>query len=170
MARVKAFAFDVDGVFTDGKVILLPSGEMLRAYNAKDGFAVAAAVRLNYPLAIISGGTGEAMKNRFAGLGITDLYLSCGDKLEALTDFCCKYGLSPADVLFMGDDTPDLEVMGAVGLPVAPADAVHEVKRAARHVSAYKGGDGCVRDVVEQVLRAQGKWSDVRSGTGLRSR
>lgn len=159
LTNVTAFVFDCDGVFTDGSIITLPSGEMLRTFNTKDGFAVALAVKRGYPIAIISGGKGEAMHNRFSALGIKDIYLGCGNKLRALGEFCAKYNLDPKTVMFMGDDIPDVEPMQVVGMGVCPSDSVAEVKGVARYISNVPGGRGCVRDVVEQVLKAQKKWA-----------
>lgn len=161
IVNVKAFVFDCDGVFTDGRIVMLPSGEMLRSFHAKDGFAVSLAIKRGYPIAVISGGKGEAMMLRFRKLGVTDIYLSCGNKLEALEDFRAKHALNYENIMFMGDDIPDVEPMLQCGLPVAPADAVPEVKNICRYISNVKGGDGCVRDVIEQVLKAQGNWAAI---------
>lgn len=158
IAKVKAFVFDVDGVFTDGKVTVLPSGEALRSFHTKDGFSVVLAVKRGYPVAVISGGTGEGVMKRFQNLHVRHIYLGCKNKLEALDEFRRMYDLDFSDIMFMGDDIPDLEAMKKVGMPVAPADAAVEIKAVARHVSGYKGGEGCVRDIIEQVLKAQGKW------------
>lgn len=158
LRRVKAFAFDVDGVFTDGSVFIHPSGEMLRAQNTRDGYAVQLAVKLGFPVAIISGGNGESMRPRFKSLGVTDIYLGSHDKVDDFTDFCFKYDLKPEEVLYMGDDIPDMAVMQKVGMPTCPADAVPEIKEVAHYISDRPGGKGCVRDVIEQVLRLNGKW------------
>lgn len=163
LTTVRAFVFDCDGVFTDGSILTLPSGEMLRTFNTKDGFAVALALKRGYHVAIISGGKGEAMFNRFSMLGIKDIYLGCGNKLRALKEFCAKYNLDSRSVMFMGDDIPDVEPMMAVGMAVCPSDSVAEVKAVSRYVSNVEGGRGCVRDVVEQVLKAQQKWASVGS-------
>lgn len=159
IAKIKAFAFDCDGVMTDGTVRMTDKGELMREFNAKDGFAVGQALAAGYPVAIVSGGRGSAMELRFKVLGVTDIYLGTPDKLEAVDDFRYKYGLEREDILFMGDDLPDIEVMQNVGLSVAPKDAALEVKAIARHVSEYGGGKGCVRDVIEQVMKARGDWN-----------
>jgi 3-deoxy-D-manno-octulosonate 8-phosphate phosphatase (KDO 8-P phosphatase) len=116
------------------------------------------AVKNGFPVAIITGGASESVRTRFNGLGITDVYLKTMYKLDAFHDFLAKYSLDPAHVMYMGDDLPDYEVMSKVGFPVSPADAAEEIIRISKYVSPRSGGDGCVRDVVEQVLRAQGLW------------
>ncbi|MEG1648626.1 MAG: HAD hydrolase family protein [Rikenellaceae bacterium] len=167
--RVKAFVFDCDGVLTDCTVITLPSGEALRVYNAKDGFAVALAVKRGYKVCIISGGVGEAMQARFERLEVSDIYLGCKEKLKALNEFAAKYDLSMDDILYMGDDVPDVEPMMAVGVTAAPKDAAIEVKQMAKYISNLDGGKGCVRDVIEQVLRAQKKWAQIGSERDIMS-
>lgn len=159
ISKIKAFAFDCDGVLTDSKVLMLENGEMLRQYNAKDGHAIVEAIKKGYPLAIISGGTGESMQIRFNKLGIKYIYMSTMDKVECMEDFCTKCGITPQDVLYVGDDIPDIKVMKKVGLAVAPADASLDVKAVADHVSEFNGGAGCVRDVIEQVLKSRGDWN-----------
>lgn len=158
LGHVKAFVFDVDGVFTDGTIILHPSGELLRTSNTRDGYAVHVAVERGFPVAIISGGKSESVRKRFQGLGVTDIYLGAIDKLEALNDFRFKYGLELSDILYMGDDLPDYEAMQKVGIPTCPRDAAPEIKQISRYISSFDGGKGCVRDVIEQVLRLNGKW------------
>lgn len=157
---IKAFAFDVDGVFSDSIVLLHPNGELMRTMNIKDGYAVQLAVKKKYPFAIITGGNSESVRTRFEGLGVTDIYLRSIHKMESLKDFCEKYDLKFEDVLYMGDDMPDFEVMQSVGFPACPSDAAYEIKEISRYISSRKGGQGCVRDVVEQVLKLQGKWID----------
>lgn len=164
VARCEAFVFDVDGVFTDGGITPLPDGDFLRKYYAKDGYAVAYAVKHGFKICIISGGRGKMLKNRFKLLGITDIYINCADKKAALDEFVGRYGLNTENIIYMGDDIPDLEVMHAVGIPVCPADAAMEVVEASRYVSEFDGGRGCVRDIVEQVLRAKGVWAQDSKG------
>ncbi len=158
IARVRGFVFDVDGVFTDNRLAILPDGEFVRSYNSKDGFVIRQLVKKGYPVCIISGGKGRALELRFEMLGVTDVYLDCFEKLDRLERFMAKHGLEADQVLFMGDDVPDIPPMRRVGMPVCPADAAIDVKAVSRYVSAYAGGEGCVRDVVEQVLRARGDW------------
>lgn len=155
---VKAFAFDVDGVFTNGSVMLHPGGEFIRMMNIKDGFAVQHAVKMGYPIAIITGGFSKMVRKRFLDLGVKDIYMKSATKTDAFSSFLLKHQLTPADILYMGDDLPDYEVMKQVGFPTCPADAVEEIKQLSLYTSYQKGGEGCVRDIIEQVLRLQGKW------------
>jgi 3-deoxy-D-manno-octulosonate 8-phosphate phosphatase (KDO 8-P phosphatase) len=155
---VKAFAFDVDGVFTNGSVMLHPGGEFIRMMNIKDGFAVQHAVKMGYPIAIITGGFSKMVRKRFTSLGVKDIYMKSANKSTVFELFLSKYQLTPADVLYMGDDLPDYEVMQKVGFPACPADAAEEIKQLSFYTSHRNGGEGCVRDIIEQVLRLQGKW------------
>jgi 3-deoxy-D-manno-octulosonate 8-phosphate phosphatase (KDO 8-P phosphatase) len=159
IARVKAFVFDVDGVFTDGSITPTADGDFIRTYYAQDGYAVAYAVQQGYRICIISGGRGALLARRFEMLHVEDTYFNCADKEQALAEFLAKYDLDAADVIYMGDDIPDLGVMRKVGIPVCPADACSEVVEASRYVSEFKGGRGAVRDIIEQVLRSQEKWA-----------
>lgn len=159
ISQVKAFVFDVDGVFTDGGITTLPDGDFMRTYNVKDGYAIAYALKMGYKICIITGGRGAMLEARFRILGVTDMHINCMDKLTALKGFIEKNDFTPNDIMYMGDDIPDLEVMNYVGMPVAPRDAVSEIIDSARYVSQYDGGRGCVRDVVEQVLRSHGVWA-----------
>jgi 3-deoxy-D-manno-octulosonate 8-phosphate phosphatase (KDO 8-P phosphatase) len=159
IARVEAFVFDVDGVMTDGGIIPTPDGDFIRRYYAKDGYAMACAIREGYKVCIISGGRGAMLENRLKMLGVTRMYLDCMDKVAAIEEFLADYNLDRENVIYMGDDIPDLECMRVVGIPVCPADAAMEVVEASRYVSEYDGGRGAVRDIVEQVLRVQGKWA-----------
>lgn len=156
--NVKAFAFDVDGVFTDGMVVIHPSGELLRTSNTRDGYAVNKAIQHGFPVAIISGGKSESVRERFRGLGVTDIYLGATDKVEALEDYRFKYGLELSEILYMGDDLPDFEVMKRVDFATCPADAATEIIEISSYISNFGGGKGCVRDVIEQVLKLKGVW------------
>lgn len=158
LKRVKAFIFDVDGVFTNSNVYLHPNGDLMRSMNIKDGYAVQYAVRKGYPIAIISGGNSESIRTRFVNLGVTDIYLKYSDKKLAYYDFVSKYSFKHDEILYMGDDIPDYEVMQLVGFPTCPSNAVEEIKSISVYISDRLGGDGCVRDVIEQVLKLQGKW------------
>jgi 3-deoxy-D-manno-octulosonate 8-phosphate phosphatase (KDO 8-P phosphatase) len=158
LTRVKAFVFDVDGVFTDGKLVPLADGDFYRAYYARDGYAVTYAISEGYRIYILTGGRGEILHRRFTMLKVSGLYSNVADKCAVLRELAEKDGLDLADVIYMGDDIPDLGVMRMVGLPVCPADACSEIIEASAYVSQYPGGRGCVRDIIEQVLRAQGKW------------
>ncbi|GGF70024.1 KdsC family phosphatase [Wenyingzhuangia marina] len=156
---VKAFIFDVDGVLTNGMVTIFPNGELVRNMNIKDGYALKSAVDAGYNVCIISGGSNEGVRTRLEGLGITDIYLGVHDKIEKYQEIIGKYRLEPKDIVYMGDDIPDYPVMELVGMPCAPQDAAPEIKAVAKYVSPIKGGEGCVRDIIEQVMRVQGKWN-----------
>ena len=156
IARCGAFVFDVDGVMTDGGIIPTADGDFIRRYNAKDGYALAYAIKMGYKVCIITGGRGRTLENRLRMLGIRHFYIDCMDKIRALREYLSNEGLDPQDVIYMGDDIPDLECMRAVGIPVCPADAAAEVIEASRYVSEFRGGEGAVRDIIEQVLRARG--------------
>ena len=154
LSRIKALAFDVDGVLSSTTVPLHPSGEPMRTVNIKDGYAIQLAVKKGIRIAIITGGRTEAVRIRFAGLGVTDLYMGSAVKIHDYRAFRDKYGLADDEILYMGDDVPDIEC----GLPCCPKDAVPEVKAVAKYISYAEGGHGCGRDVVEQVLKAHGIW------------
>ena len=156
--RVQAFVFDVDGVFSDGSLLVDTDGMLIRSMNIKDGYALQLAVRKGYPVAIITGGNSEAVKKRFNLLGVNNLYLKSSKKLDDFNDFCNKYKLQPENILYMGDDLPDYPAMNIAGFPTCPLDADPEIKNISRYISDRKGGEGCVRDVIEQVLRAHGIW------------
>ncbi|MDR0421067.1 MAG: HAD-IIIA family hydrolase [Prevotellaceae bacterium] len=162
---IKAFAFDVDGVFTDGSLLVDNDGYFLRVYNAKDGYAVRQAVLQGYYVAIITGGVAASIKHRFKDLGVTDIFLLSENKIEDFKTFCMRHNINAAEVLFMGDDIPDIEVMNTCGIACCPADAVPEVKNAASYISNFDGGKGCVRDVIEQVMKVQGKWNTYANKT-----
>lgn len=158
LMKVKAFAFDVDGVLSWQVIPMHPNGEPMRTANIKDGFAIQLAVKLGYPVAIITGGKTESVFKRYENLGVPDIYMGSSDKTVDFKSWTAKHELSPENVLYMGDDLPDYAVMKKVGIPVCPSDAVEEIKSLCKYISHAKGGEGCVRDVMEQVLRAQGKW------------
>ncbi len=142
---------------TDGGIIPTIDGDFIRRYNAKDGYALAYAIKMGYKVCIISGGRGRTLEYRLRMLGVKDYYLDCMDKIRTMREYFAREGLDPADVIYMGDDIPDLECMREVGIPVCPADAASEVIEASRYVSEFRGGEGAVRDIVEQVLRARGR-------------
>ena len=159
IVNCNAFIFDVDGVMTDGGIIPTPDGDFIRRYNAKDGYAIASAIREGMKICVISGGRGNMLRHRLEMLGVTRMYLNCMDKTAALGEFLADHGIAAENVIYMGDDIPDLECMRMVGIPVCPADAASEIIEASRYVSEYDGGHGAVRDIVEQVMRAQHKWA-----------
>lgn len=158
--EIKAVVLDVDGVLTDGSVILMPDGSLTRVMNTKDGYALQLAVKKGIHVAIITGGRDETVKERLNGLGITDVYLNSHDKKEDLDDFLFKYNLKADEVAYMGDDIPDLEVMHMVGLACCPKNAVPEVRNTAAYISQIEGGKGCVRDILEQLMKVQGLWNE----------
>ncbi len=158
LKEITTFIFDVDGVFTDGTLLITSEGEMLRKMSVKDGYALKTALDKGYKVCIISGGTNEGVRNRLKGLGVTDIYLGAHHKEEPLKEFLDMNDIDPKNVLYMGDDLPDIPPMLMVGMPTCPQDAVAEVKSIAKYVSQRKGGDECVRDVIEQVLKMRGDW------------
>jgi len=160
LQKIKALVFDVDGVLSTSTVVLLPDGEKARVINTKDGYALHLAAQKGFILAIISGGTSPAIQGQYTRLGFSDIYTGVAKKIDKLEEFLDKHQLSPEEILYMGDDIPDYEVMQRVGLPVSPADAAQEIKDISVYVSSKTGGNGCVRDVVEKVLKVQGHWLD----------
>jgi 3-deoxy-D-manno-octulosonate 8-phosphate phosphatase (KDO 8-P phosphatase) len=156
--NISTFIFDVDGVFTDGSLLITDSGEMLRKMNVKDGYALKTALGKGYHVCIISGGTNESVRERFKALGVTDIYLGAHYKENPLQEFLKSKSIPPEKVLYMGDDLPDIPVMQLIGLPTCPQDAVPEVKAISKYISHKNGGEGCVRDVIEQVLKVRGDW------------
>ena len=159
LANITTFIFDVDGVLTDGTITVTTGGEMLRTMSIKDGFALKTAVDAGFNICIISGGSNEGVRKRLSGLGIKDIYLGAHNKIEQLNEYLDKHNLSKSQTLYMGDDIPDYPVMKLVGLPCCPQDAVAEIKSISKYISHKKGGNGAVRDVIEQVLKVQGKWN-----------
>jgi 3-deoxy-D-manno-octulosonate 8-phosphate phosphatase (KDO 8-P phosphatase) len=160
LTRVKAFMFDVDGVLTDGSVTLMPDGEQVRIMNIKDGYAIQLAIKKGYKIAIISGGKSEMIRKRMNGLGVMDVYLACQNKIDVYKELLEIYDLKSDEILYMGDDIPDYEVMKHVGIPTCPNDSVQEIKNISIYISHQNGGKGAVRDVIEQVLKLHGHWKD----------
>jgi 3-deoxy-D-manno-octulosonate 8-phosphate phosphatase (KDO 8-P phosphatase) len=158
LVNVKAFIFDVDGVLSSDISPLNEDGEPMRTANVKDGFAIRNAINNDYPIAIISGGRNENIRKRYNKLGVEHIYLGVKDKNDCFVDFIEKTGVLPESIMYMGDDLPDYKVMTLIGIPTCPSDAVTEIKSISKYISDRKGGEGCVRDVIEQVMRAQGKW------------
>lgn len=158
MNDITTFVFDIDGVLTDSSVHITPTGEMLRIMNIRDGFAMKAAIESGYQVCIISGGSNEGVRIRLKNLGITDIYLGTPDKVESFHEYCDGHQINPEQVLYMGDDIPDYHVMKLVGLPTCPQDAVAEIKAISKYISHKNGGKGAVREVIEQVMKVQGKW------------
>lgn len=164
---IRHFIFDIDGVLTDGTVFVMPGGEQVRRMNIKDGYALQLAHRMGYSVSIVSGSDRSGVENRLHKLGIKDVHFSVADKSGFLLARMSEMGWDPALTLYMGDDLPDLPAMSLVGLPACPKDAASEVLSVAKYISPYTGGMGCVRDVIEQVLRSNGHW---KHQTGVSSK
>ena len=158
LSKIKAIIFDIDGVLSAETITLAPDGLPMRTVNIKDGYAIQLAVKHGLRIAIMTGSKVESIRVRYEGLGVEDIYVGCSVKVRTYEAFLEKYGLKEEEVMYMGDDIPDLEVMRRVGCPVCPKDAAWEIQEASVYVSHLKGGYGCGRDVIEQVLRAHGKW------------
>tara|TARA_B100000609_G_C17146758_1_gene398596 strand:+ start:547 stop:1062 length:516 start_codon:yes stop_codon:yes gene_type:complete len=156
--NIKNFVFDVDGVLTNGGLYILPSGEFMRKMNAKDGYALKLALIKGYNIAIITGGKENNIKERLNKLGIKNVFLNAHNKLPILENYLTENNLNIKNTLYMGDDIPDIECIQKVYVSSCPNDAVYEVKEASDFISSYKGGEGCVRDVIEQVLRINNDW------------
>ena len=158
MNDITTFIFDVDGVLTDSAVFVTTEGEILRTMNIRDGYAIKAAVESGYNVCIISGGSNEGVRVRLRNLGVTDIHLGTPDKVETFKEYVELYSINPEQVLYMGDDIPDYHVMKLVGLPTCPQDATPEIKGISTYISHVNGGKGAARDVIEQVMKVQGKW------------
>ena len=158
LQKIKALAFDVDGVLSMLTVVMQPDGMPQRTVNIRDGYALQLAVKSGLKVAIITGAKVESVRKRYQVLGIQDVYLACSRKIDTYQQFLDKYGLKDEEVMYMGDDIPDYEVMQRCGLPCCPADAAQEIKEICTYVSPLCGGYGCARDVIEKILAAQGKW------------
>ncbi len=157
LKKISTFIFDVDGVFTDGKVYLI-NDDVIRALNSKDGYAIQYATKLGYKIFIITGGNSQQVKDRLLNLGVNEVHLAVKRKLECYDNILLRFQLSPEEVLYMGDDIPDIPVLKKVGVSTCPQDACSDVKLLVDYQSHRNGGFGCVRDVIEQTLRLQGKW------------
>lgn len=150
--------FDVDGVLSTSTITMDNDGQPIRTMNIKDGYAVQLAVKMGLVVGIITGGRTEQVRHRYESLGVKHIYIASSYKMQDLEDLLQKTGLKADQMLYMGDDIPDYEVMKKVGLPVCPADAAPEIKAVSKYISPYTGGNGCVRDVIEQIMKAQGLW------------
>jgi 3-deoxy-D-manno-octulosonate 8-phosphate phosphatase (KDO 8-P phosphatase) len=160
--KITTMMFDVDGVMTDGKVLVMENGEMVRNMNSKDGYALHLAHEKKYKIVVISGGNNLAIQKALARTGINDVFIKQHDKLACYLEYIGNNNLRDEEVLYMGDDLPDHEVMSRVGAAVCPRDAAVEIKAISHYISGKKGGEGCLRDVIEQVLRVQGNWEIVK--------
>jgi len=158
LKHISTFVFDYDGVMTDGSVITANDGEVYRISSVKDGYALQLAWKKGYKVAVISGAKSESMIHRMKALQITDVFMGVDKKQNIFREYLKANNLKPEQVLFMGDDIPDYEVMLEAGISTCPADAAEEIKSVAKYISHFNGGRGCVRDVIEQVLKVQGNW------------
>lgn len=158
LKRIKAVIFDVDGVLSTGTVGMDENGMPLRTLNIKDGYAIQFAIKIGLRCAIMTGGYAEAIYRRYSYLGMSDIYMKCAVKMQTYEKFLSKYNLTDEEIIYMGDDIPDLEIMRRVGCPCCPSDACNDIKDVAVYTSPFEGGKGCVRDVLEQVIKAQGLW------------
>jgi 3-deoxy-D-manno-octulosonate 8-phosphate phosphatase (KDO 8-P phosphatase) len=158
LKNIKAFILDVDGVLTNGEITVAENGDQMRHFNVKDGYAISHAVKSGYYIAVISGGHSRGVITRLNTLGVKDVFLGISHKLEVFERVLVDMKLNPEEILYMGDDIPDLDIMQRVGLPTCPADACEEVKAVAAYISPIVGGRGCVRDVIEKVLKIQDQW------------
>ncbi len=158
LKNIKAFVFDYDGVLSDGYVTTTNDGEVFRTTSVKDGYALQLARKKGYRIAVISGARSEAMIHRMKALHITDVFMGVDNKLEVFNKYLKDNGLNSEQVLYMGDDIPDYEVMKEVGIATCPADAAEEIKAVSKYISHHNGGKGCVRDVIEQVMKVQDQW------------
>lgn len=166
LTAIRLIAFDVDGVLSATQIPMDAQGTPLRTVNIKDGYAIQLAVKMGIPVAIITGGTSEAVRRRYEGLGCTDVYMGCSVKTEVYERLLLRYGITDHQVLYMGDDIPDYEVMKRCGCPCCPADAAAEIRDISTYVSPLCGGAGCGRDVIEQVLKAQKLWMSSEKAFG----
>ncbi len=162
LKSIRAFIFDIDGVLSHQAMEITRYGELMRTSCTKDGYAIMYSIRKGYVIAVISGGGAPGVRERLEKLGVKteDIYLKIADKTKALEEIAQRYSLKNEEILYMGDDIPDYNVMQIVGIPVCPLDACEEIKSIAQYISDIKGGDGCVRDVISQVLKAKGDWMD----------
>ena len=158
-SKISTFIFDMDGVLTDGTVLLLDSGVQARRMSIRDGYALQLAVKKGYRVVVISGGTSDAVKERLDKLGVKDCFLKVDDKKGKLSEYVAEHGLKWEEILFMGDDIPDHASMQLTGLPCCPADAASEIKQCSHYISPIAGGKGCARDVIEKVLKLNGHWN-----------
>ncbi|MEE4256944.1 MAG: HAD hydrolase-like protein [Bacteroidales bacterium] len=158
LQHITTFVFDYDGVLTEGIVMLTEDGEPLRSANVRDGYALQLAVKKGYRIAVISGGNSPSMSRRLSSLGITDIFLGVQHKVRVFEKYLKDNNIEPTEVVYMGDDIPDFHVMKMVAVPACPADAAEEIRAISKYISHYNGGKGCVRDIIEQVLKLQNKW------------
>ncbi|MEO5570012.1 MAG: HAD-IIIA family hydrolase [Bacteroidia bacterium] len=158
LKQIKCFVFDVDGVLTNSALVITPEGEFLRTMNIKDGYALQLAVRKGYKAAVISGGHSNGVQLRMNRLGIADVFMGVEDKVKVFKHFILKQQLNASEIIYMGDDMPDIKVMQLCGIAACPNDAIPDIKKISTYISPFNGGEGCVRDIIEQTMRLHGKW------------
>jgi 3-deoxy-D-manno-octulosonate 8-phosphate phosphatase (KDO 8-P phosphatase) len=158
--NITAFVFDMDGVLTDGSLLIMPGDLWLRRMNIKDGYALQLAIKKGYKVSIFSGSNSDEVKLRLNKLGITEVYMNVKDKATAVAAYMKEHQLKREQMLCMGDDIPDLEFLRNAGVACCPADAVNEIKEVSHYISHFKGGEGCARDVIEKVLKLRGDWNN----------
>ena len=158
LSRIKAIVFDVDGVLSASTITLHPNGEPMRTVNIKDGYAIQLAVKQGLHIAIMTGANVDSIRVRYERLGVKDVFTACSVKIKVYEKSLAEYGMADDEIIFVGDDVPDYEVMSRCGCPCCPADACPDIKSISRYISSANGGYGVGRDIIEQVLRAQGKW------------
>jgi len=160
LKNISTLVFDVDGVFTDNRVILIPGMDPVRTFSARDGYAMQYAIKKGLRLVIITGGRSESVTERLTEMGVENVFSGVRNKVKKLNEYAAENRIPYEEILYMGDDIPDLKVMELVGLACCPQNAVSEIKNICNYVSPVKGGFGCVRDIIEQTLKVQGKWLD----------
>ena len=160
LGKISTIILDYDGVLTDGTIVIMSGGELLRTANVRDGYAIQLAAKKGYKLAIITGGKSESVRSRFKALGVQDIFIGVTNKMETYQEYLEINDIKPEEVMYMGDDIPDLEIMKNVYISACPSDAAEEIKAVAHYISDRKGGEGCVRDIIEQLMKIHGKWLD----------
>lgn len=168
LQNINTFILDVDGVLTDGRLIISENGALLRTMNVRDGYAMKTALDNGYNVCIITGGTNEGVKMRLTELGIKDIYLNASNKMTHIRKYVAAHNLKPENIVFMGDDMPDVQAIQYAGLGCCPQDAIPEAKAVSQYISHKNGGDACVRDIIEQVMKVHGKWK-VQDGESVKS-
>lgn len=156
--KISTIIFDVDGVLSENTIPMSSLGQPMRTLNIKDGYAIQLAVKMGLNIAIITGGNDEAIKLRYSALGVKDIFMGCAVKISTYKEYCKLHGITDEEVIYVGDDIPDYEIMSMVGCPCCPADACSDIKKISTYVSPYTGGNCCARDILEQVLRSKGLW------------
>jgi 3-deoxy-D-manno-octulosonate 8-phosphate phosphatase (KDO 8-P phosphatase) len=158
LKKITCFVFDVDGVLTNGEVIVMPNGILVRKMNIKDGYALQLAIKKGYHVWVISGGNSEEVEDRLRKLGITEVHMRVKDKRALLQELSILHGIALDEILFMGDDMPDYEAMSIVGIAACPKDAAVDIKSISTYIALANGGDGCAREVIEKVLKLNDRW------------